>query len=159
MKTTAETLRGGLKPHTVDARRIMQAAKNPACAVARTSMLAGIDMEEMVKTAFGAALENQQSPFALRQGVLFERWVTEGGASWLDDGTLLVATALGGEPFQTTSGYARTVRRWRRGTPFEAAPVVLASVTAEFKPNAPLVPATDVTPACSVPPLTAVAPE
>jgi hypothetical protein len=85
MKTPAETLRGSLKPHTVDARRIMQAAKNPACAVARTSMLAGIDMEEMVKTAFGAALENQQSPFALRQGVLFERWVTEGGASRLVD--------------------------------------------------------------------------
>ena len=32
--------------------------------------------------------------------------------------------ALGGERFETTSGYARTVRRWRRGTPLEAAPVV-----------------------------------
>ena len=48
----------------------------------------------------------------------------KGGAAWLDDNTLLVSTALGGEPFQTTSGYARTVRRWRRGTSFEAAPVV-----------------------------------
>jgi hypothetical protein len=85
MKTTAQILRGGLKAHTVDARRIMQAAKNPACAVSRTAMLAGIDMEEMVKTAFGAALENQQSPFALRQGVVFERWVSEGGATRLID--------------------------------------------------------------------------
>jgi prolyl oligopeptidase len=49
---------------------------------------------------------------------------SKGSAAWLDDGTLLVSTALGGEPFQTASGYARTVRRWQRGTPFEAAPVV-----------------------------------
>jgi prolyl oligopeptidase len=48
----------------------------------------------------------------------------KGGAAWLDDNTLLVSTAIGGEPFQTTSGYARTVRRWHRGTPFEAAQVV-----------------------------------
>jgi prolyl oligopeptidase len=48
----------------------------------------------------------------------------KGGAAWLNDGTLLVSTVLGGEPFQTTSGYARTVRRWQRGTPFDAAPVV-----------------------------------
>jgi prolyl oligopeptidase len=48
----------------------------------------------------------------------------KGGAGWLDDNTLLVSAALGGEAFQTVSGYARTVRRWQRGTPFEAAPVV-----------------------------------
>jgi prolyl oligopeptidase len=48
----------------------------------------------------------------------------KGGAAWLDGNALLVSTALGGEPVQTTSGYARTVRRWQRGTPFEAAPVV-----------------------------------
>jgi prolyl oligopeptidase len=41
----------------------------------------------------------------------------KGGAAWLDQDTLLVSSALGGEPFQTTSGYARTVRRWQRGTP------------------------------------------
>jgi prolyl oligopeptidase len=44
--------------------------------------------------------------------------------AWLDLDTLLVSSALGGEPLETTSGYARTVRRWQRGTPFEAAPVV-----------------------------------
>jgi prolyl oligopeptidase len=48
----------------------------------------------------------------------------KGGAGWLDDNTLLVSSALGGEAFQTASGYARTVRRWQRGTPFEAAPVL-----------------------------------
>ena len=26
--------------------------------------------------------------------------------------------------FETISGYARTVRRWRRGTPFDEAPIV-----------------------------------
>jgi prolyl oligopeptidase len=56
----------------------------------------------------------------------------KGGAAWLDDGTLLVSSALGGEPFQTTSGYPRTVRRWRRGTPFEAAPVVFECERAEM---------------------------
>ncbi len=36
----------------------------------------------------------------------------KGGATWLDDNTLLVSTALGGEAFETSSGYARAVRRW-----------------------------------------------
>jgi prolyl oligopeptidase len=37
---------------------------------------------------------------------------------------LLVSTTLGGESFQTVPGYARTVRRWRRGTPFDTATTV-----------------------------------
>jgi prolyl oligopeptidase len=49
---------------------------------------------------------------------------TKWGASWLDADALLVAATLGGDEYATTSGYPRTVRRWRRGTPFEAAPVV-----------------------------------
>src|SRR5215207_2817007 len=44
----------------------------------------------------------------------------KGGASWLDRDTLLVSTTLG-ENAATTSGYARTVRRWRRGLPFSEA--------------------------------------
>ena len=39
-------------------------------------------------------------------------------ASYLDDDTVLFATALDGE---TTSGYARIVKEWRRGTPLAAA--------------------------------------
>jgi len=85
MKTRAEILRGPLKEHTVDARRIMQAAKNPACAVSRTAMLAGIDMEEMALRAFGQALESHLSPFAIRQGNVFEHWITENGATRLID--------------------------------------------------------------------------
>ncbi|MBX9778581.1 MAG: prolyl oligopeptidase family serine peptidase [Xanthobacteraceae bacterium] len=49
---------------------------------------------------------------------------TKGGVAWFDADTLLMAVALGGEQFETTSGYARTVRRWRRGTPIESAPVI-----------------------------------
>jgi prolyl oligopeptidase len=60
----------------------------------------------------------------------------KGGAAWLDDNTLLVSTALGGEPFQTTSGYARTVRRWHRGTSFEAAPVVFECERTEISASA-----------------------
>jgi prolyl oligopeptidase len=48
----------------------------------------------------------------------------KGGAAWLDTDTLLVSTTLGGESFQTVPGYARTVRRWRRGTPFDTATTV-----------------------------------
>jgi prolyl oligopeptidase len=48
----------------------------------------------------------------------------KGGAAWLDGDTLLVSSALGGEAFETVSGYPRTVRLFRRGTPFEAAPVI-----------------------------------
>ncbi|MCB9384496.1 MAG: S9 family peptidase [Bryobacterales bacterium] len=41
------------------------------------------------------------------------------GAEWLDADTLLVSSDWGGG--RTDSGYAREVRRWRRGQPFEAA--------------------------------------
>jgi prolyl oligopeptidase len=44
----------------------------------------------------------------------------KGGGSWVDADTLLVSTTLG-DNAATTSGYARTVRRWRRGLPFAEA--------------------------------------
>ena len=43
-------------------------------------------------------------------------------AAWLDRDTLLLASARGGAV--TTSGYARTVRLWRRGTKPDEAPVL-----------------------------------
>jgi prolyl oligopeptidase len=48
----------------------------------------------------------------------------KGGADWIDENTLLVSSALGGEGFQTVSGYARTARLYRHGTEFSAVPVV-----------------------------------
>jgi prolyl oligopeptidase len=48
----------------------------------------------------------------------------KGGAGWLDIDTLLLSSAHGGEAVQTRSGYARTVRLWRRGTDPLAAPVL-----------------------------------
>jgi prolyl oligopeptidase len=45
----------------------------------------------------------------------------KGGAGWLDRDTLLLISALGGV---TRSGYARTVRRWDRGTDPAQAPVL-----------------------------------
>ncbi len=44
-------------------------------------------------------------------------------ASWYDRDTLIVASALG-EGMATGSGYARTVRVWRRGTDFAQAKIV-----------------------------------
>ncbi len=46
----------------------------------------------------------------------------KGGASWLDRDTLLLASAWGGDT--TTSGYAQTVRLWKRGTDPATAPVL-----------------------------------
>lgn len=45
------------------------------------------------------------------------------GIDWLDRDTLLLASPLG-EGHATTSGYARTVRLWRRGTAPLASPVI-----------------------------------
>src|SRR5215475_8352865 len=53
----------------------------------------------------------------------------KGGIEWLDRDTLLLSSALG-EAMATTSGYARTVRLWRRGTEGVEAPV-LFETTAE----------------------------
>ncbi|MGI4954238.1 MAG: prolyl oligopeptidase family serine peptidase, partial [Janthinobacterium lividum] len=43
----------------------------------------------------------------------------KGGMAWLDADTLLLSSALGGE---TRSGYASTVRLWRRGEDWSASP-------------------------------------
>ena len=47
----------------------------------------------------------------------------KGGATWLDHDTLLLSSACG-EGMATSSGYARTVRLWRRGEDPLAAPVI-----------------------------------
>jgi prolyl oligopeptidase len=51
-------------------------------------------------------------------------------AEWADADTLLVTSALG-EGHATTSGYARTVRRWRRGEQFAAAPTVYEGLVSD----------------------------
>ncbi|WP_413992854.1 prolyl oligopeptidase family serine peptidase [Labrys okinawensis] len=53
----------------------------------------------------------------------------KGEIAWLDRGTLLLSSALG-EGMATTSGYARTVRLWRRGEDALKAPVIF-----ETKPD------------------------
>jgi prolyl oligopeptidase len=57
----------------------------------------------------------------------------KGGAGWVDGDTLMVATTLGGEGASTTSGYPRTVRLWRRGLPFDAAPVVFEGEASDVR--------------------------
>ncbi|GLS18498.1 prolyl oligopeptidase [Labrys miyagiensis] len=53
----------------------------------------------------------------------------KGGIAWLDENTLLLSSALG-DGMATTSGYARTVRLWRRGED-----PLKASVIFETKPD------------------------
>ncbi len=50
----------------------------------------------------------------------------KGGAAWLDRDALLLSSAFG-PGMATHSGYARTVRLWRRGTDPLAAPVIFAT--------------------------------
>lgn len=59
----------------------------------------------------------------------FVRPLSKGWLSWLDDDTVYVGHDFGPESM-TTSGYPRTIRRWRRGTLLEDAPVVF-----EGEPN------------------------
>ena len=47
----------------------------------------------------------------------------KGSVAWLDRGTLLLSSAIG-EGMATRSGYARTVRLWKRGTDPLASPVL-----------------------------------
>ena len=49
---------------------------------------------------------------------------TKGGTAWIDENTLLIATALNPDE-TTTSGYPFVVKRWTRGTPIEAAETVV----------------------------------
>ncbi|ANW05887.1 peptidase S9 [Bradyrhizobium icense] len=47
----------------------------------------------------------------------------KGGVEWLDPDTLVLSSSHG-QGMATTSGYARTVRLWRRGTQADQAPVI-----------------------------------
>jgi prolyl oligopeptidase len=51
----------------------------------------------------------------------------KGSVQWLDADTLLLSSAFGSD-MATTSGYARTIRLWRRGTDVGQAPVVFETV-------------------------------
>ncbi|MBR1091794.1 S9 family peptidase [Bradyrhizobium manausense] len=47
----------------------------------------------------------------------------KGSVDWLDPDTLVLSSAYG-EGMATTSGYARTIRLWRRGQPIEKAEII-----------------------------------
>lgn len=53
--------------------------------------------------------------------------------AWIDRDTLLVATPLEGGSLNT-SGYARTVRLWKRGTPLSSSPLVFEGEETEVGP-------------------------
>jgi len=52
----------------------------------------------------------------------------KGSAEWIDADTLLLSSAHG-DDMATTSGYARTIRRWRRGTDVQQAKVLFETTT------------------------------
>jgi prolyl oligopeptidase len=54
----------------------------------------------------------------------------KGGVDWIDRDTLLLASAFGAADSATASGYARTVRLWRRGADPAQAPIVFETTHA-----------------------------
>lgn len=56
---------------------------------------------------------------------------SKGSASWVDADTVLVSSTLG-EDAVTECGYPRVVRRWRRGTPFDQAPLEFEGVASDI---------------------------
>lgn len=54
----------------------------------------------------------------------------KGGADWIDENTLIVATDFG-EGSLTTSGYPRIVKVWRRGTPLQQARTIFEGAAAD----------------------------
>lgn len=56
----------------------------------------------------------------------------KGDVAWLDRDALLLSSAWGGEGFATASGYARTVRLWRRGEDPARAAVVFEGAAASM---------------------------
>lgn len=61
----------------------------------------------------------------------FVRPLAKGGLTWIDDDTVYVTTDHGPGSL-TRSGYPRTVRRWRRGTPLADAAVVFEGDEADI---------------------------
>jgi prolyl oligopeptidase len=59
----------------------------------------------------------------------------KGGADWLDADTLLLSSAYG-EDMATTSGYARTVRLWRRGADVNQAQVIFETAPGNMAASA-----------------------
>lgn len=57
------------------------------------------------------------------------------GATWMDQDTLLVA-AVEGEGSATRSGYPRTVKMWKRGTPWASATLVAEGTTDDISVRA-----------------------
>ena len=81
----------------------------------------------LVSLSPGGSDANEVREFDLESGTFVEGGffvpVSKNTTAWVDEGTILVAHNLD-ETFVTTSGYARAVRRWNRGTALEEAPVI-----------------------------------
>ncbi|NLF05570.1 MAG: S9 family peptidase, partial [Actinomycetales bacterium] len=65
----------------------------------------------------------------------FFRPEAKGSLGWIDEDTVFVATDTGPGSL-TDSGYPRTVRRWRRGTPLESAELVYEGVATDLAVSA-----------------------
>ncbi|HWS57170.1 MAG TPA: prolyl oligopeptidase family serine peptidase [Actinotalea sp.] len=61
----------------------------------------------------------------------FARPAAKGSLGWIDEDTVWLVTDLG-PGTTTTSGYPRTVRRWRRGTPIEEAALVFECLATDL---------------------------
>jgi prolyl oligopeptidase len=95
--------------------------------LAGTMMLPGNDSRAILSLSRGGSDASTEREFDLDAKAFVDDGFVlpeaKSGAEWLDADTLLLSSAYG-EGMATTSGYARTVRLWRRGTDVARAPVV-----------------------------------
>jgi len=73
MLDLAVRLRGNLPHKSMDARRVMMPKDNPSCGALRAMIMAGVDPGDVAKHVYGVAVPSEQSQYALRMGIMFEK--------------------------------------------------------------------------------------
>jgi prolyl oligopeptidase len=105
----------------------LAAAEGKDWLLAWTQMLPGSDPRAILSLSRGGSDAATLREFDLNAKAFVDDGFVlpeaKSGAAWLDADTLLLSSAYG-QGMATTSGYARTVRTWRRGADVSSAPVI-----------------------------------
>ena len=113
----------------------LAADENKDWLLAGTLMLPGNDSRAILSLSRGGSDAGTLREFDLdAKAFVNDGFVlpeAKSGAAWLDADTLLLSSAYG-EDMATASGYARTVRMWRRGVDVSSAPVIFETTAANM---------------------------
>jgi prolyl oligopeptidase len=84
--------------------------------------MAGSSREDADRQPDRVRQPDRRPPDRARGG--FELPEAKGGVDWIDPDTLLLSSAFGGPDMATDSGYARSIRLWRRGADLTQLPIL-----------------------------------